>query len=110
MLRSWLKTAEVYLQGRLVRMISMRVPVFMDLGLYLVGSLINCVRLKASSLDCRMAGVLNMSQFRSPSSTSSEDRWGGNQFTYGVQGTAGGRRWSIVSGNGERLVSGKVEF
>ena len=28
---------------------------------------------------------------------------GGNQFTYGVQSTAGGRRWSIASGNGERL-------
>jgi hypothetical protein len=57
-------------------MISMRVPVFMDLGLYLVGSLIICVRLKASSLDCRTAGVLSMSQFRSPNSTSSEDRSG----------------------------------
>jgi hypothetical protein len=34
-LRSWLKTAEVYLEGNLVRMISMRVPVFTDLGLYL---------------------------------------------------------------------------
>jgi hypothetical protein len=44
---------------------------------YLVGSLIICVRLRASSLDCRMAGVLSMFQFRSPSSTSSEDRWGG---------------------------------
>jgi hypothetical protein len=30
----------------------MRVPVFTDLGLYLVGSMINCVRLRASSLDC----------------------------------------------------------
>ena len=39
---------------------------FTDLGLYLVGSLIICVRLKTSSLDCRMAGVLSMSQFRSP--------------------------------------------
>jgi hypothetical protein len=39
-LRSWLKTAEVYLEGKLVRMISMRVPVFTDLGLYLMGSLI----------------------------------------------------------------------
>jgi hypothetical protein len=57
-------------------MISMKVPVFMDLGLYLVGSLIICERLRASSLDCRMAGVLSMSQFRSPSSPSSEDRWG----------------------------------
>ena len=35
---------------------------------------------------------------------------GGDQFTYGVQGTAGGRRWSKASGNGERLVSGKVLF
>ena len=60
--------------GKLVRMISMRVPVFTDLGLYLVGSLMICVR--ASSLDCRMAEVLRISQFRSPNSTSSEDRWG----------------------------------
>ena len=27
------------------------------------------------SLDCRTAGVLSMSQFRSPNSTSSDDRW-----------------------------------
>ena len=66
----------LYLEGKLVRMISMRVPVFTDLGFYLAGSLIICVRLRASSLDCRMAGVLSMSQFRSPNSTSSEDRWG----------------------------------
>jgi hypothetical protein len=46
------------------------------LELYLVDSLIICVRLRASSLDCRMAGVLSMYQFRSPSSTSSEDRRG----------------------------------
>ena len=44
----------MYLEGKLDRMISMRVPVFTDLGLYLVGSMINCVRLRASSLDCRM--------------------------------------------------------
>ena len=60
--------------SRLVRMISMRETVFSDLWLYLVGSLIICVRLRLSSLDCRMAGVLSMSQFRSPNSTSSEDR------------------------------------
>ena len=64
---------EVYLEGELVRMISMWMPVFTDLGLYQVGSLINCVRLRASSLDCRMAGMLSMSQFRSPNSTSAED-------------------------------------
>ena len=69
-----MKIAEVYLEGELVRMTSMRVHVFTDLELYLVGSLIICVRLRASSLDCRMAGVLSKSQFRSPSSTSSEDR------------------------------------
>ena len=40
-------------------------PLFTDLGLYLLGSLTICVRLRASSLDCRMAGVLSMSQFRS---------------------------------------------
>ena len=68
-LKSWLKTAEVYLEVKLVRMISMRVPVFTDLGLYLVGSLIICVRLRTSSLDCRMAGVLSISQFRSPNRT-----------------------------------------
>ena len=67
--------SELYLEGKLVRMISMRVPMFMDLGLDLVGSLIICVRLRASSLDCRMAGVLSMSQFRSPNSTNSEERW-----------------------------------
>ena len=50
-----------------------------------------------------------MSQFRSPNSTSSEDRWG-NRFIYGVKGTAWDRRWSVASGNGERLVSGKVDF
>jgi hypothetical protein len=70
-----LKTAEVYFEGKLVRMISMRVPMFTDLGLYLVGSLIIFVRLRASSLDCRTDGVLNISQFRSPNSTNSEDRW-----------------------------------
>jgi hypothetical protein len=66
----------VYLDGELVRMTSMRVPEFTDLEFYLVGSLIICVRLRSINLDCRMAGVLSMSQFRSPSSTSSEDRWG----------------------------------
>ena len=59
-----LKTAEVYLEGKLVRMISKRVPMVTDLGFYLVGSLIISVRLRASSLDCRTAGVLSMSQFR----------------------------------------------
>ena len=73
-MRFCLKTAKVYLEGELVRMTSMRVPMFMDLELYLVGSLIICVRLSASSLDCRMAGVLSMFQFRSSNSTSSEDR------------------------------------
>ena len=61
-------------RGQVVRMISMRVPVFTDLGLYLVGSMIICVRLRASSLDCRTAGVLSISQFRSPIRTNSEDR------------------------------------
>ena len=91
------------MEGELVRMISMRVHVFTDLGLYLVGSLIICVRLRASSLDCRMAGVLSMPQFRSPSS-------GGNQFTYFVEGTAGVRGGSIAIGSSERLVSGKLHF
>ena len=71
-----MKTAEVHLEGKLVRMISKRVPVVTDLGLYLVGSLIICVTLRTSSLDCRTAGVLSTSQFRSPNSTNSEDRWG----------------------------------
>ena len=52
-----MKTAEVYLEGKLVRMISIRVPMSTDLGLYLVGSLIIGVRLRASSLDCRTAGA-----------------------------------------------------
>ena len=46
-----------------------------DLGLYLVGSLIICVRFRASSLDCRTAWVLSMSQFRSTNNTNSEDKW-----------------------------------
>ena len=66
----------VYLEGQLVRITSMRVPLFTDLGWYLVGSLMICVRLRASSLDCRTAGVLSISQFRSPNRTNSEDRWG----------------------------------
>ena len=46
----------------------MRVPLFTDLGLYLVGSLMIGVRLRASILDfldCRTARVLSISQFRS---------------------------------------------
>ena len=35
---------------------------------------------------------------------------GGNQFTYGVQSTAGGRGWSIAGGNGERLIFRKKKF
>ena len=66
----------MYLEGRLVRMISMRVPVFTDLGLYLVGSLIILVRLRASNINCRTAGVLSMPQFRSPISMSAEERMG----------------------------------
>ena len=46
----------MYLEGKLGRIMSMRVPMFTVLGLYLVGSLIICVRLRASSLDCRTAG------------------------------------------------------
>ena len=72
-----LKTAEGYFEGKLVRVIFKRVSMFMDLGLYLVDSLIIFVRLRSSSLDCRTAGVLlSISQFRSPNSSNSEDRWG----------------------------------
>jgi hypothetical protein len=39
-------------------------------------SLVICVRLRASSLACTMAGMLSISQFTSPNSTNSEDRWG----------------------------------
>ena len=70
-----LKTTEVYFDGKLVRMISKRVPMVTDFGLYLVDSSIICVRLRASS-DCRTAGVLSISQFRSPNSTNSEIRCG----------------------------------
>ena len=41
-----------------------QVPMFTDLGLYLVGSLIICVRLRASSLDYRTAGVLSISRVK----------------------------------------------
>ena len=81
---------------------------FTDLGLYLVDSLIICVRLRASSLDFRTAGVLSISQFCSPVRTLKID--GGDQFTYGVKCTNGGRGGSITSGNGKRIVSGKVDF
>ena len=83
------------MEGELVRMTSMRVPVFTDCKLlYLVGSLIICVRLRASSLAYRMAGVLSMSQFSSPSSTNSEARWGAinSQMVSRAQlGAEGGR-------------------
>jgi hypothetical protein len=46
------------------------------LGLYLVGSMIIWGRLRASILDGRTARVLCISQFRSPNSTNSEDKWG----------------------------------
>ena len=72
LLRSWLKTAEVYLEGKMIRMISKRVAMVTDLGLYLVGSLIICVRLRAS----RTAGVLSLNQLRSPNTTHSQDSWG----------------------------------
>jgi hypothetical protein len=35
---------------------------------------------------------------------------GGNQFTYGIEGTAEAMGRSIACGNSERLVSGKVNF
>ena len=97
-----MKTAEFYLEGKLVRKIPMRVPMFTNLGLYLVRSLIICVRLRASSLYCRMAGVLSMSQLGHLAARALKID-GGNQFTYGVQSTAGGRVWSIAGGNGENL-------
>ena len=65
-----IEATEVYLEGQLVRITSMRVPLFKDVGLYLVGSLKICVRLRSSSLDCRTAGVLSISQFRSPNRSS----------------------------------------
>ena len=52
----------------------MKVPVFTDLGLYLVGSMIICVRLRESILDCRTAGVLHPSLGHLTEQT--EDRWG----------------------------------
>jgi hypothetical protein len=72
---------------------------FTDLGLYLVGTLIIGVRLRASSLDCRTAGVLSMSRFRSPYSTSS--LW--------CPGYIWGQNVIYSKGNAERLVSGKVK-
>ena len=79
------------------------------LGLYLVGSLIICVRLRASSLDCRMAGVLSISQFMSSNRTNAEDRWGAIN-SHMVSRAQLGAEGGIKSGNGERLVSGKVDF
>ena len=63
------EAAEVYLEGKMVKITSMRVPIVTDLGLCLIGSLIICVRLRASILDCRTAGVLFISQFRAPDRT-----------------------------------------
>lgn len=70
---SWLKTPEMYLVGILVRAMSMRVPLFAAFRLYLVGSVMICVRLRASSLKSKLDEVLNMSQFKSPRSKNSED-------------------------------------
>ena len=64
-----IEDSRIVLEGKLVRIMSIRVPMFTDLGLYLVGSLMICVRLRASSLDCRTAGVLSISQSRSPNRT-----------------------------------------
>ena len=41
-----MEVEEGYLEGQLGRIMSMRVPLFTDLGLYLVGSLMICVRLR----------------------------------------------------------------
>lgn len=54
----------------------MWVHLFTDLRLYLVGSFIICVRLRASRLASRVAGGLNMSRFKSPNNTNSAVRWG----------------------------------
>lgn len=34
--------------------------------------------IRASNLDCPFAGMLSMSQFRSPNNINSEDKWGAN--------------------------------
>ena len=78
-----------------------------DLGLTFVGSLIICVRLRASSLVCWMAGVLSISQFRSPNSTDSEDKW---RTINSHMVSRAQLRGAITSGNSERLISGKVDF
>ena len=77
-----------------------------DLGVYLVGSLIICERLRASSLECRMNGVLSMSQFRSRALKID----GGQAVHIWCPEHAGGIGGSIASGNGEKLVSRKVDF
>ena len=65
-----MKTAEVYLEGKLVSMISEGARVN---GFGVVpGRFIDHLCERASSFDCRMAGVLSMSQFRSPRTTSAE--------------------------------------
>jgi hypothetical protein len=81
-------------------MISMRVPMLTDLCLYMIGSLLICVRLRASSLDCMTAGVLSIFQFGSPNSANSEEihiRCPGH--------SCGG---SITSCNSERLLERTV--
>ena len=89
-----------------VEIISIRVPMVTDLGLYLVDSLIICVRLMVSSLDCRTAGLLSKSQFRSPSSTNSDDRW------RAINSHMVSRTWLEAEGvsNSERLISEEIHF
>jgi len=60
----------------LVRAMSIEVLLFTDCKLYLVGSLIICVRFRASSLDSRFVEALSMSRFKSPTNKNSEDKYG----------------------------------
>jgi hypothetical protein len=82
---------------------------FTDLGLYLLGSLITCVRLRACSLDCRTAGVLSISQFRSLSSMNSVDRWGAISSHMVSRAQLGVEGGSITSGNSAGLISGEMD-
>uniref|UniRef100_A0A8C8JWF1 Bile salt export pump n=1 Tax=Oncorhynchus tshawytscha TaxID=74940 RepID=A0A8C8JWF1_ONCTS len=68
-----------------------------------------CVRLRASSLDCRTGGVLSISQFRSPNRTNSEARWGRSIHKW-CPGHSWELRGSVAGGNSERLISGESNF
>ena len=80
-------------------------------GGFLVGSLIICVRLRASSLDCQTAEVISISQFSSPNRTNSEDRWGAINSHMVSRAQLGAKGGSIPGDvRCKRLNSGEIHF